>query len=262
VCLVEHVLWIGGPPGAGKTEVATRLVRRHGLRLYSADTRTWAHRDRALAEGSAAAQRWERLSRLERESLPAAELLETSLHRERGSMVVDDVKALPPSPLVLAEGSVIVPSCVPDLSRAVWLLPTRAEQRKHLLERDAAAVRLYLLLAAEIERETGALDAPTLLLDGSESLADMVNAVERLFQDVLDAGPTAGTAEERRALLREANFARVEQVRSYYARPWAEGEADPLARTFVCECGDPDCEANVSASVGEAAAGPLLAPGH
>jgi adenylate kinase family enzyme len=41
------VLWIGGPPGAGKSTVARHLARRRGLRWYQADTHTWTHRDRA-----------------------------------------------------------------------------------------------------------------------------------------------------------------------------------------------------------------------
>jgi hypothetical protein len=65
---LRHVLWIGGPPGTGKTAVATRIARRHGLRWYGADTRTWEHRDRALGAGNAAARRWEAMTPLLREA--------------------------------------------------------------------------------------------------------------------------------------------------------------------------------------------------
>ena len=67
---LRHVLWIGGPAGAGKTTIATRLARRHGLRWYNADTQTWAHRDRAIAAGSPAAIRWEAMSPEERRLKP------------------------------------------------------------------------------------------------------------------------------------------------------------------------------------------------
>src|SRR4249920_1458759 len=126
---LQHVLWIGGPPGSGKTAVATRLARRHGLRWYSSDTRTWRHRDRALREGSPAASRWEALTPEERWQPGPAELLELWLHAERGPMVVDDLRGLPASPLVVAEGSALAASAVADPSRAVWLLPTADFQR-------------------------------------------------------------------------------------------------------------------------------------
>lgn len=35
---LENVLWLGGPPGSGKTAVARPLARRHGLRF----ARPWA----------------------------------------------------------------------------------------------------------------------------------------------------------------------------------------------------------------------------
>ena len=38
--------------------MASLLARRHGLRLYSSDTRTWDHVDRLIAVGSGRAERW------------------------------------------------------------------------------------------------------------------------------------------------------------------------------------------------------------
>jgi hypothetical protein len=55
-------------------------------------------------------------------------MLELSLHAARGPMVLDDLRALPDSPLVVAEGSTLpaqaVSSGIASRSRAVWLLPT------------------------------------------------------------------------------------------------------------------------------------------
>jgi cytidylate kinase len=34
---VTQALWISGPPASGKTTIATRIARRHGLRLYQGE---------------------------------------------------------------------------------------------------------------------------------------------------------------------------------------------------------------------------------
>lgn len=256
------MLWIGGPPGAGKTTVATRLARRHGLRWYNADTRTWEHRDRALREGSDAARRWEQWRHTMDDTVTPRELFEMSLHRERGPMVVDDLRAMPPAPLTVAEGSTVSAALVAEQGRSVWLIPTPELQEQRLKERDGNALELYVLLASEIEREAREHDAPILMIDGKRSIGETVADVETLFADALAAGPHAETAAERRALLREANLAQVAQIRAFFARPWADGDAETSERLFICECGDPACEASVALSVGAVAAEPALAPGH
>jgi len=234
---LRQVLWIGGPPGAGKSSVATRIARRYGLRWYNADTRTWQHRDRALRTGNAAARRWEAMTPQERwvGSTPR-EMLRMSLHRERGPMVIDDLRALPDSPLVVAEGSTLpahaLSSGIAERSRAVWLLPTREFQRATLTDRDMAPgpTALYLLLGETIEQEAREHGVPTLTVDGSRGIEETVAAVEELFAPALAEGPRAETLAERRALLREANEAIASQVRGFYGRPWVNGDPEAVVR--------------------------------
>jgi hypothetical protein len=181
---VEHALWIGGPPRCAKTTIARLLARRHGLRLYSADTRTWAHRDRALAAGVAAAQRWESLRPAERWIGATDDLLEMSLHAERGPMVLADVGGLPDSPLVVAEGSTIpieaISSAGAPGATAVWLLPTAEFQDAQMARQGAAdgVARLYRLLRSTAEQDLRDKRLPVLVVDGSRSVSEMVRAVE------------------------------------------------------------------------------------
>jgi hypothetical protein len=200
----------------------------------------------------------------ERWAVPPAEMLEMSLHRARGSMVVDDLQALPRSPLVVAEGSTLPAGAVPDRSRAVWLLPTAEFQHARLEERNLSPGprELFLVLSQTIEHEAREHDVPVVVVDGTRDIHAIVELVERLFAEALAEGPCAETGEERRRLLREANEAVVAQVRGYYERPWAHGDPDAVVRSFVCECGDPLCDLSVDLGVGIGAAGPVVAPGH
>src|SRR5882762_1983423 len=109
----QTVLWLGGMPGAGKSTAARRIARHRGLRWYQSDTHTWAHRERAVRAGVPAALRFEALTAAERTARPVEERLAMALQRERGPMTLDDVRALPTSPLIIAEGTQILPDIVP-----------------------------------------------------------------------------------------------------------------------------------------------------
>jgi hypothetical protein len=182
-----------------------------------------------------------------------------SLHRERGAMVVDDIAALPTSPLILAEGSVITPTSVPTGQPAVWLLPSPSRRTRRLLARGGRDNILYRLLADEIEAELVATCAPRLAIEG---VTETIVAVEAMFSEQLAVGPHARSIGERRELLREANLSQVEQVRAFHRRPWTTGDSETVERTFVCECAERSCDADVRATVGYAAHEPVVALGH
>jgi hypothetical protein len=64
----------------------------------------------------------------ERATATPAELVRLNLDLERGPMVLDDLRRLPAEPLVVADGSTVLPELVAqghvERDRAVWLLPT------------------------------------------------------------------------------------------------------------------------------------------
>ena len=177
-------------------------------------------------------------------------------------MVVHDLSALPGAPLVVAEGSTLpaaaLSSGAADPTQALWLLPTRAFQDDQLRRRGfpPGPARAYRPFRDVIEREAGAHGVPVLTVDGSLTLEQTVSAVQERLAGALRAGPLAATRAERRALLREANESIVAQLRAFHARPWASGDAETAEREFLCECGDPACEATVALPAGVVAPGP------
>lgn len=133
---LEHVYWIGGGSGAGKSTIARRVAARHGLRLYATDdvmadhARRCAPGDCPLLAAFAAMdmdQRW--LNRSPRT------MLET-FHWFQGEgfhLIIEDLLRLPTQPGVIVEGFRLLPRLVKPLladpAHAVWLLPTPGFRR-------------------------------------------------------------------------------------------------------------------------------------
>jgi hypothetical protein len=169
-------------------------------------------------------------------------------------------RRLPPAPLVVADGSTVLPELVAqghaDRERAVWLLATPELHRAHHEARGMAHLAEYRWLVAEgIERQAAEFGVNVLRVDDTLGIDESVAAVEELFADALAQGPRAETLEERRALLRYANEAVVAQVRGYLARPWTTGDEATFMREFLCECGDPECTEVAEVAVAEYAPG-------
>jgi hypothetical protein len=286
---VEHVLWIGGPPGAGKTSIARRIAAEHDLRVYHADAHTWVHYDRALTRGFPATARWEALTPDERWVTTAPEEMAAhslELNADRFRLMLEDLRGFPATPLLVAEGTPLLPWLVAEVlasrEHAVWLLPTPQLERELLAARpttsfDATSdpsraaenrLRRDLLVAAAIERDARERGLGLLPVDGSCDLAAMRETVAERLAPVLARGPRATTVEARRALRREENGRHLRQLLTYLARVPEAGRPETVEYAFSCECGGSGCVAVVPTAVAryEAAARdagrPLVHPSH
>ena len=233
------------------------------MRWYSADARTWSHRDAALRGGHEGAIRWEAMSLEERHAVALeepGELVHLNLDLDRGPMIVDDLRALPEVPLVVADGSTVLPELVAQgharRDRSVWLLPTFEVHRSfHEANGMAHLVDYRWHVVQEVERQAHEYGVNVVPVDGSLGPDDVLADVEGLFAEAIADGPCATTREERRALIRWANEELVGQARAYLARPWSKGDEATFVRPFRCECDDPDCEATVPLPIAEYAPG-------
>ncbi len=203
-----------------------------------------------MRDGVPAAVRFEALTREQLRAAPVEDRLAMTLQRERGPMTIDDLRALPASPLIVAEGTQVLPGMLPPGSRAVWLLPSPRVRRARLGARRGArgVPEVYLKMGEEIAAELDESDAPRLVVDDL-TVEQTVAEVERFFAKELAEGPRARTVQERRELLRWANLADVERYHAFYSRPWNRVRIEDAVRSFACECGHPECEAEVALPV-------------
>ncbi|MFC4005932.1 hypothetical protein ACFOY2_01770 [Nonomuraea purpurea] len=133
---LQHVFWIGGGSGAGKSTIARRVAARHGLRLYATDDVMSDHAKRSAPEDSPFLSEFAAMDMDERWVNRSPETMLETFHWFRGEgfdLIVEDLMRLPREPGVIVEGFRLLPHLVkPFLAepgQAVWLLPTPGFRR-------------------------------------------------------------------------------------------------------------------------------------
>lgn len=129
---LSHVLWIGGPPDAGKTTVARLLAKRHKLRIYQYDKSGLRHY-KQLARHEPKYQAFLEASFEEWWVKPEPEEAWQWLQQtawDRFPLVVRDLMELPGRLPIVAEGIGLLPNLVGTVissrRQAIWLAPTAA----------------------------------------------------------------------------------------------------------------------------------------
>ncbi len=203
--VLQHVYWIGGGSGAGKTTIARRIAAQHGLRVYATDDVMADHARRSTPEDSPLLHRFMAMDMDERwVNRPPKTLLET-FHWFQGegfNLIIEDLLCFSREPGVIVEGFRLLPRLVqPFLSvstRAVWLLPTPAFREavvksrggsawgflarttdperalRNLLERD----RMFTEILRE---ETARLELPAIEVDTTMTEDELVRRVTEAF---------------------------------------------------------------------------------
>jgi hypothetical protein len=196
---LQHVRWIGGGSGAGKSTVARQLAADHGLRLYHTEPFS---RYAARADPRTTPLLWEfmAMDMDERWVNRSPEVMLETFHGFQGEgfdRVLDDLLALPPDQPVLAEGFSLLPRLVaPLLTRprqAVWLLPAPEFRRAAFESRGStwtipnktsdpqrALANLLArdqLFTEELRAQARATQLQTLDVDGSMGVAESVARV-------------------------------------------------------------------------------------
>lgn len=201
---LDHVYWIGGGSGAGKSTIARRLAAAYGLHLYATDDVMRDHGGRSAAGDSPMLHAFMAMDMDERWVNRSPEVMLETFHWFRGEgfgLIVEDLLALPREPGVVVEGFRLLPHLVRPLlataGHAVWLVPTTDFRRaafdsrgstwqiarktsdpetalRNLLERDA-------MFTARVLEEARRLDLPVIEVGTTTAEDELAALVTGLF---------------------------------------------------------------------------------
>jgi 2-phosphoglycerate kinase len=128
---LQHIYWLGGGSGAGKSTIARRIAHEHGLRVYSTDDVMADHARRSSTEKCPLLHQFMAMDLDERWLNRSPLVMFETFHWFRGegfNLIVEDLLGMPREQDVIVEGFRLVPRLVKPLlhnaNHAVWLLPT------------------------------------------------------------------------------------------------------------------------------------------
>src|SRR5215217_8028789 len=104
---LQHVYWIGGGSGAGKSTIARRIAAQHGLRVYATDDVMADHARRSTHEDCPLLHKFLDMEMNERwVNRSPKTMLETFhwFHGEGFNLIIEDLLQFPREPVVIVEG--------------------------------------------------------------------------------------------------------------------------------------------------------------
>ena len=155
---LQHVYWIGGGSGGGKSTIARRIAAEHGLSIYASDDVMTDHARRSSPEECPLLHQFMAMDLDERWVNRNPQIMFETFHWFRGEgfdLIVEDLLRLPREQGVIAEGFRLLPRLVKpllsDVHRAVWLLPT-PEFRESVIESRGGSEWSFLAKTSDPER--------------------------------------------------------------------------------------------------------------
>jgi hypothetical protein len=160
--------------------------------------------------------------------------------REQFELVLEDLRAFPDSPPIVAEG----PQLLPELTgpRSVFVVPTEEFQRVGLFRRQPGrrpqVVERDALLARAIRQQAEKLGRKVIEVDGSLGPDELVGELEALFASTFEA-PRAPV--DLAAMRHEENTVVTENLVA----------AGVPSHAYACECGRSGCTERVELTPAE-----------